>query len=47
MALNSKQYGSLHLRREHESDITALTAGAATIEIEVDANYRHWFMAVE
>lgn len=47
MGLSSKQYGSLHLRKEHESDITALTAGAATIEIEVDAHYRHWFLGVE
>ena len=46
-SLNSKKYGSLQLAREHESDITALTAGAATIEIEVNPNYRHWFLGVE
>ena len=47
MGLNSKQYGSLMLRKEFESPITELTAGAASIEVEVDANYRQWYMAVE
>lgn len=47
MVRPSKQYGSLQLSRQFATDVQALTAGAGSVELELDPDYRHWFCAVE